>query len=186
MEAKTRRIRQAEEPEPESGLRAQYGSSWAVVIGINAYQHLNPLTYAVNDAVAMRDLLVDTFGFPTQNVFLLKDKEATKEAIEAIFIDTLPGQTGPDDRVFVFFAGHGARRLVASGEKVGYLAPVDARSNVWRTHFEMRDLLDFGARSAAKHVFYVLDCCYGGLASTRSDTSATRFQYDMLTNKGVV
>lgn len=137
MEAKTRRIRQAEEPEIESGLRAQYSSSWAVVIGINAYQHLPPLTYAVNDAVAMHDLLVETFGFPTQNVFLLKDKEATKEAIEALFIDKLPEETGPDDRVFVFFAGHGARRPIAGGEKVGYLAqtlldtfPVDELAQV--------------------------------------------------------
>ena len=40
-----------------------YDQSWALVIGINKYQNVDPLHYAVNDAVAVREMLMDKYGF---------------------------------------------------------------------------------------------------------------------------
>ena len=34
-----------------------YSQSWALVIGINKYKNVEPLTYAVNDAVAVSNML---------------------------------------------------------------------------------------------------------------------------------
>ena len=34
-----------------------YSESWALIIGINKYQNVDPLTYAVDDAVSVRRCL---------------------------------------------------------------------------------------------------------------------------------
>ena len=35
-----------------------YEKSWAVIIGINKYQHSEPLKYAVKDAKSVKDILI--------------------------------------------------------------------------------------------------------------------------------
>ena len=64
-----------------SYLKNIYSDSWAVIIGINEYEHVEPLSYAVNDANSIRDLLVKDYGFPEKNIKLILDKEATKDNI---------------------------------------------------------------------------------------------------------
>jgi len=58
-----------------------YTNSWALVIGINAYQSCSPLSYACNDADALASVLVRGLGFEPGKLFLLKDGQATKQAI---------------------------------------------------------------------------------------------------------
>ncbi|MDP6935949.1 MAG: caspase family protein, partial [Candidatus Marinimicrobia bacterium] len=51
------------ENEKYSFIKDIYSQSWALVIGINAYQNVEPLNYAVNDAVAVKEMLVEKYGF---------------------------------------------------------------------------------------------------------------------------
>ena len=46
-----------------------YNDSWALVIGINKYQHVDQLNYAVNDAIAVKEMLVNKYGFKEANIF---------------------------------------------------------------------------------------------------------------------
>ena len=108
-------------------VTSEYGESWAVVIGINDYAQWPKLQYAVNDATAMQTALIDQFGFKSDRVFLLRDGDATRNGILSIFHDKLAhGGLKKDDRVFVFYAGHGATRRLSSGRDLGYLIPVDS------------------------------------------------------------
>jgi len=45
-----------------------YDNSWAVIIGINDYPKAPHLNYAVKDAENIRQLLIDNFGFPKENI----------------------------------------------------------------------------------------------------------------------
>ena len=83
-----------------------YNDSWALIIGINKYQNVDPLTYAVDDAVAVKEMLVDKYGFKEGNIKLITDEEATKDNILKGFSDILT-QAKEKDRVIVFYAGHG-------------------------------------------------------------------------------
>ena len=58
-----------------------YRESWAVVIGINDYAKWPKLSYAVNDAKGVRELLVEKFRFKPENIQVLLDSEATRERI---------------------------------------------------------------------------------------------------------
>src|SRR5262249_44216495 len=106
-----------------SGL---YTESWAVVIGINDYQHprVPKLRYAVNDARAVERTLL-TQSSPQNHITRPLDREATKARIEPVLGDELRQKVGPNDRVLVFSAGHGMTDRPRSGEEEGYLIPAD-------------------------------------------------------------
>ena len=46
-----------------------YDDSWALIIGINKYTNAPPLKYAVNDANAIKQILINKFSF--QNILLI-------------------------------------------------------------------------------------------------------------------
>jgi hypothetical protein len=90
------------------------GSSQALVIGINTYRHVSPLNFAVADAHSDVDLLRREFQFPRCNVHVLTNRKATKVAVLAKLV-SFAARTAPDDRLIVYFAGHGHTRN-AEGE----------------------------------------------------------------------
>src|SRR5438046_799525 len=104
-----------------------YSKSWALVIGIDKYQHAPPLSFARSDAEGVARVLIDRLGFPRVNVTLVTDKLATRKAIMTAFLKYAsdPG-IGPDDRILIFFAGHGHTVPGRRGE-TGFLVPVDGR-----------------------------------------------------------
>ena len=48
-------------------IKEIYSESWALIIGINDYQNVDPLSYAVDDAVAVNDILIEKYGFNEEN-----------------------------------------------------------------------------------------------------------------------
>ncbi|HEY7698449.1 MAG TPA: polysaccharide deacetylase family protein, partial [Vicinamibacteria bacterium] len=150
-----------------SGRPGYYRKSLALIVGVNEYRSWPRLRYAVNDATAVESTLVERFGFPRENVIRLVDGDATRERIVEVLGGTLadPGRVGPDDRVLVFFAGHGATRKLPSGKELGYIIPVDAELQGYPVRsISMTELKDFSELIPAKHVYFVMDSCYSGLA----------------------
>jgi peptidoglycan/xylan/chitin deacetylase (PgdA/CDA1 family)/uncharacterized caspase-like protein len=164
-------------PEPPAGPPAPlYRETWAVIIGINDYAKWPKLSYAVNDATAMQELLVEKYGFKRENITLLLDRDATRERIMSVVGDTLSdaGKIKRDDRVLVFFAGHGTTRALPSGKSIGYIIPVDADATSFQGQsISMTAFQDINEAIPAKHVFYIMDACYSGLALVRGGAPAS-------------
>lgn len=150
-----------------------YRESWAVIIGIDAYKRWPRLTYAAADARAIRDALVTRFQFQPSHVTLLLNEQATKANILEALGDRLDQRrVHREDRVFVFFAGHGATRALPSGGALGYIIPVDADlEHYTSTAISMTNFRDISDQIPAKHVLFVIDACYGGLALMRGGTA---------------
>ena len=145
-----------------------YTDSWAVVIGINKYENIRVLNYAVQDAESMQDILINTFDFPANNITLLKNEQATKQNILKAFSD-ITNQAKENDRVLIFFSGHGETMDLIDGGEVGYLMPVNAKkNNLYLSGIGMDDLKKLSLMSQAKHILYLIDACYGGLISVGS------------------
>ncbi|WP_052250824.1 tetratricopeptide repeat protein [Xanthomonas sacchari] len=170
-----------------------YDKSWAIVIGIDDYAHWPKLQYAANDAQAIAQTLTGSFGFPSSQVIVLKNQEATRNNILAAFHDRLAhGGVGKNDRVFVFFAGHGATRKLASGRDLGYIVPADSDPAQFATDaIPMTEIQDIAESLEAKHVLFVMDACYSGLGLTRGGgtsaylrENARRIARQMLTAGG--
>jgi hypothetical protein len=82
----------------------------ALLIGIGSYAHaaqINvPQTVADTQALAATLVRPESCGYPDDQVTLLHDNAATRSGL-LIALDALANQVGPDDTVFLFYAGHG-------------------------------------------------------------------------------
>jgi peptidoglycan/xylan/chitin deacetylase (PgdA/CDA1 family)/tetratricopeptide (TPR) repeat protein len=151
-----------------------YHESWAVIVGIDNYFKWPKLRYAVNDANGIKETLLTKFHFKPDHVFTLLNEEATRENILSVLGDKLsnPKDVQREDRVFVFFAGHGTTRKLPSGRDLGYIVPVDADTqNFQGQSISMTNFQDISESIPAKHVFFVMDSCYSGLGITRGQAA---------------
>jgi molecular chaperone DnaK len=144
-------------------LLKPYHRLHAVTIGISRYGDPRlDLTYARADAEAINQVLVDEFGFDSS--LTLYDQEATRERILAALEDDLT-RVDEDDGIVMFFAGHGITRQDALGVDRGYLVPHDGDPDRVGRLISMNHLRDeILPTIPAKHVFMIVDACYGGLA----------------------
>ena len=172
-------------------LSSDYGDSWAIVIGIDNYDKWPKLHYAVRDAEAIRQALIEQHGFASERVFSLQNEAATRNGILALFHEKLGHEAlKPNDRVFVFYAGHGATRKLSSGRELGYIVPVDSDPERFASDaIAMSDIQNIAESMQAKHVLFVMDACYSGLGLTRGAGSflrdnARRLGRQMLTAGG--
>jgi len=141
-----------------------YGESWAVIIGVNKYEKWPQLESAVNDANAVAERL-ESLGF---NIVKLVNADATRDNIVRVLGHDMPMRVHKNDRVFIFFAGHGHTEETFSGRKLGYIVPYDAELYNTTTAISMEELRLFADKIKAKHLLYVMDSCYSGLGLTRS------------------
>ena len=55
------------------------------------------------------------------------------------------------------------------GGEMGYLVPIDGRQeNLYASAIPMNDLKDLSNMSKSKHMLFLVDACYGGLAAVGS------------------
>ncbi|MBW1780602.1 MAG: caspase family protein [Deltaproteobacteria bacterium] len=156
-------LTKVESPSQEKDL---YGKSFAVVIGINAYEKWPSLEFAVNDARAITEKLKES-GF--DHITVILDKEATHRRILTELFHELPERVGRNDRLFLYFAGHGQTEDLPKGGKRGYIIPVDGDvSNYGATAISMDQIRSLSSRIPAKHILYAMDSCYSGLGLNRS------------------
>ena len=109
----------------ETKFAPRYDASYALIIGVNVYETASPLDYAVNDAVAILDILKGSYGFDENNCTVLLNEHATRQNIQSAFLRYANDDVQDDDRIVVFYAGHGTTITGKRGE-VGYLVPYDA------------------------------------------------------------
>jgi hypothetical protein len=162
----------------KNSLSSYFQKNWALIIGIDDYYQATKLKYAVNDAKSVRNLLVDNFGFNNKYIIELYNADATKENIVQKF-EYLINNTEINDRLFIFFGGHGITVSQPDQRERGYILPVDANPNSpVVTSISTFQLNEYSDAIPAKHLYFVIDACYGGLIFTRSQpisASAEKF-----------
>ncbi|MDD2376480.1 MAG: caspase family protein [Clostridia bacterium] len=157
----------------------KYNEKYALIIGINEYENVNNLEYACNDAQEIKNILIDKFNYKSENIELLLNTEATKNNIMNKYMD-YARKTENEDSIFVFYAGHGYTEIANNGD-VGYLIPYDGNVKNLYTLIRWDDFTRNADLIHAKHILFVMDACYSGLAITRNVLSgSTRFLKDML------
>jgi len=153
-----------------------YDNSWALIVGINDYENVRGLNYAVEDALAMKNMLINVYGFPRNNVRVLTNGGATGSNIKKE-LHSLVKSVGENDRVVFYFAGHGeTETLGIEGGDMGFLIPADGDAeDLYLTAIPMDELRRISDWSKAKHMLFLVDACYGGLAAmnTRSLSSTS-------------
>jgi hypothetical protein len=161
-------------------LKTRYSNSRALLIGINEYTRAKPLSYAVSDAEELHNALIEDLAFPPENITLLKDRDATRVNILRAYLGFAKNEIDVDERILFFFAGHGHTLTGIRGE-IGYLVPSDGDPQDLSTLIRWEELTGNAELMRAKHMLFIMDACYGGLALTRNlAPGSTRFLKDMM------
>ena len=143
------------------------GHSYAVVVGISHYPNLPDnlqLQFAERDAQSIYTILISPEGgnFKAENVKVLTGARATLAAMKSQIDTWLPGVAQDDDRVLIYFAGHG---FLYRGK--GYLAPSDFKlEQADTTGYPMDELgAVIGSKIHAKWKILLTDACHSGAIS---------------------
>jgi LysM repeat protein len=129
---------------------APLGRYYALVIGIDAYAHLDPLDTAVTDAVAVSQVLEKRYGF---EVIFLPD--ATRADIVQS-LDRLRAILTLQDHLLIYYAGHGK----LDEDERGYWLPRDAMPDTRTAWLATADLTETIKDMPARHVMVIADSCY--------------------------
>ena len=137
-----------------------YRNSYAVCIGIDEYKYWPQLNYAASDARAMRKKLMER-GF--NEVRLITNGEAVRDNILSS-IAWLGAVARRADRVVIYFSGHGETKEGRRGQ-IGYIIPVNCpKTGYYVNAISMGKVREATDEIAAKHVLYMMDSCYSGVA----------------------
>ena len=141
------------------------GEGWALVIGIHAVRALPPPQLCSPRRPGCgRDPARG--GISDKNIRILLDRDASRQRIEQVLYRDLTAMK-PDDRLLVYFAGHGATHPLREGEE-GFFLPVDADPEALpATAISMQSVRQITQRLRGKQYFFVMDACFSGFALTR-------------------
>ena len=135
----------------------------ALIVGIDYYHDLTPLSGCVNDADAVANVLGrnadGAINFATPRVLTatgvqnLVTRRVLRDSIEALFKDN-------PEIALLYFAGHGY-----VDETGGFLCASDCKDG--DDGLALSDVMTFARNSKATNKIIILDSCHGGIAGNR-------------------
>ena len=147
--------------------------SYAVIVGISKYPNLAQnlqLQFADRDAQSIYTILISPEGgnFKAENVKVLTGAKATLAGMRQAIDSWLPSVAKEDDRVLIYFAGHGFLY-----KQKGYLAPYDFNADdVTSSGYPMDELGSvIGSKIHAKWKILLTDSCHSGAISPEDTQS---------------
>lgn len=167
--------------EPARPTSVAIPRSYALVVGIGAYQNLpakNQLQFSERDAEAIYSILISPEGgnFRAENVHRLVGSKANLANLRHELEEWLPSVAKDEDRVLIYFAGHG---FVFGGR--AYLAPYDIDpNNIAGTGYPMDSLgATIGGKIRAKNKILLTDSCHSGAIRPEDTQSINRSLMDL-------
>jgi tetratricopeptide (TPR) repeat protein len=164
----------------------------ALVVGIENYRGLQPFAYGKNDARAVRDFLVNEWGYHQDAVTLMTDDTAdqelkpTRENLQAWTRSAMPFISADTEQVVIYFAGHG---MGAQGQD--WLVPVDAPANLTAnpvaTCVSATDLVEALKRKKPQQALLCFDASrqFGSFGRTLQASPAPQFGVLLASHPGV-
>lgn len=144
----------------------------ALVLAINDYESVSGLRGCVNDAHNMARLLTETFGFPSDGVRVVLDREVRKARVRTELTWLFDGLSD-GDRAALHFSGHGSQVADVDQDEEGdgldellCLSDMDfSRASTYITDDELGRMLKKCPRGVELTV--VLDCCHSGTGTRK-------------------
>jgi tetratricopeptide (TPR) repeat protein len=147
---------------------------YALIIGIGDYKNLPAraqLEFSERDADAIYSILISPEGgnFRAENVHRLTGPQATLANVKRELETWLPSVAKEEDRVVIYFAGHG---FIAGGR--AYLAPYDLDpANIPGTGYPMDTLGQVaGTKIKSKWKVLITDACHSGAITPDAEAVA--------------
>lgn len=165
-------------------------ATFAVVVGIDRYAHQENLEGSVADAVDIAHAL--RFYAPPENIVLLRNAVASRDAIEGAF-NRLLARAAPGDTLLFSFSGHGSQEEDSDGDEartsgaadlhdeVLLLSGASAQSAAGLRERLVDDTLHewfLRAKSRGVRVVFLADSCYSGQSYRNAGSGRPRRTVD--------
>ncbi len=152
-----------------------YEGSYALIIGAVNYRYWAKLGGVRDDLPAVRSVL-EKHGFKVEELL-----DPTGDDLLAR-INKFINDYGlyPDNRLLIYFSGHGYTEVSGDGRKFGYVVPVDAPKpskdliGFQQKALTMDELETAARRIRSKHALFVFDSCFSGTLVSRGDIQVPR------------
>ncbi len=151
----------------------------ALIIGINAYPGDSALEGCKTDAENMYQFIQEVWNYKPQQIKMLTDEAATRQAILATFDDWLINGSQPGDRILFYYSGHGST-LADNNSDEGdgideVLCPIDSVGNDQKSRGAnmLRDD-DINTRLRQlpeRQVIFISDSCHSGTITRSLDSN---------------
>ena len=139
---------------------------YAFLVGINKYVTIqgNDLNGCVNDVTNMWDLLTTQYGFSADNIRMICDERATKQAILE-GLRWLVKDTAPGDQLVFHYSGHGSQIRDVVGDELDdhmteILCPTDIDWDDLLTDDMLADI--FKQVAPGSFLTFICDACHSG------------------------
>jgi hypothetical protein len=154
-------------------LKAAEPARRALLVGINTYkwsgavhkdsgQDFDNLEGAAGDAIWLKSILTSKYGFRDEDVVVLTDLAATRDAILDTFRSHLIAKSAPGDVALFYYAGHGSYRGTGADQE-DTIMPADSRDpdgKVFDIASSDLHVLFVALLEKTRNVTSILDSCY--------------------------
>jgi uncharacterized caspase-like protein len=144
---------------------------WAVLVGINGYEHFAKLEYCRQDVIDLAQKLSDDLSF--DEVLAIYEQQNMRPDRDSIFVSLnklrSANKIGSDDLLLFYFAGHG----INEGGK-DYLLPIGAHpSLIKKLGISVQELIEELKKFDCKHTVMFIDACRETVAGARGIGAAS-------------
>ena len=138
----------------------------ALLIGINYIKSPNARLYGcIEDVKNVQNMLIDAYGYSSQNITVLRDDDPTKMPTKAniwIALQSIIAASGQTDEIWLHYSGHGTQIRDTNGDEADRLdeaiVPVDYLTAGMIGDDDLFQLV----RSIRCRAFLVFDSCHSG------------------------
>lgn len=161
-------------------IASLYGESHALIIGIAEYDHAVRLP-GVKVDVREVERTLKQHGFEVE---VAQDKDLGSDRLY-LLIKEFVNRHGynAENRLLIYYAGHGYRYSKKDGSEFGVILPKDApRPDADTATFlaktvSMGEILASTKNIKAKHVLFIFDCCYAGSLINAADAERSELTF---------
>ena len=142
-----------------------YEESHALIIGVSEYNNGWSKLPGVKTDVGEVSRALEKNGFEVEVV-----EDPTLDELEIAIEDFIFDKgADPENRLLIYYAGHGHTKTLGYGGEMGYLVPADAplpkkgRDIAFqRSVMSMQEIEVYAKNTSAKHVLFMFDSCFAG------------------------
>lgn len=162
-----------------------YENSYALVVGVSDYatDGWDDLPGVARDLAAVEESL-RKHNFLVTKIVNPKKKDFDDGVRQ--FLDDFGVQ--PENRLLIYFAGHGYTRRLPDGRELGYIIPADAphpdkdADGFSRKAVSMDTIQYFAKLAQSKHVLFMFDSCFSGKLISRDGMKISEFIRESVAN----
>ena len=162
------------------------GDNRALLVGVGRFANFDETLNGVNLDLAMMTECARLLGFKNDEIKVLANEQASAARVHAAIENWLIEGTGPEDRVLIYFSGHGSQIPDENGDEDDRFDEVLVLFDVLVTQSRGRPSLSgvlvddelnrMLARMRSRNILIILDACHSGSATRRLHLSARSFQ----------